>query len=179
MAAGIESACNVGDLGSIPGLGRSPGEGNDYPLKYSGLENSMNYSTGLQRVGHDWATFTFTIRREVASTEPEEKKLCEDRGREWGDAATSQGMSEATRSCQKRRILFQSFHRAVAVLASQFWTSSIQNYKRTHFCCLSPSHFWSSATEALETNTERFSRGFSVGHPARHQPPPSTSAQCF
>ena len=53
MAAGIESACNVGDLGSIPGLGRSPGEGNDYPLKYSGLENSMNYSTGLQRVGHD------------------------------------------------------------------------------------------------------------------------------
>ena len=34
-----ESACNVGDLGSIPGLGRSPGEGNGYPLQYSGLEN--------------------------------------------------------------------------------------------------------------------------------------------
>ena len=32
----------VGDLGSIPGLGRSPGEGKDYPLQYSGLENSMN-----------------------------------------------------------------------------------------------------------------------------------------
>ena len=31
------------DLGSIPGLGRSPGEGNDYPHQYSGLENSMNY----------------------------------------------------------------------------------------------------------------------------------------
>jgi len=53
MAAGIESACNVGDLGLIPGLGGSPGEGNDYPLQYSGLENSMNYSVGLQRVGHD------------------------------------------------------------------------------------------------------------------------------
>ena len=38
-----ESACNVGDLGSIPGLGRSPGEGKGYPLQYSGLENSMNY----------------------------------------------------------------------------------------------------------------------------------------
>ena len=37
-----ESACNVGDLGSIPGLGRSPGEGNGYPLQYSGLENSMD-----------------------------------------------------------------------------------------------------------------------------------------
>ena len=37
-----ESACNVGDLGSIPGSGRSPGEGNDYPLKYSYLENSMD-----------------------------------------------------------------------------------------------------------------------------------------
>ena len=32
---GKESACNVGDLGSIPGLGRSPGEGNNYPLQYS------------------------------------------------------------------------------------------------------------------------------------------------
>ena len=36
------SACNVGDLGSIPRLGRSPGEGNGYPLQYSGLENSMD-----------------------------------------------------------------------------------------------------------------------------------------
>ena len=41
-SAGKESACNVGDLGSIPGLGRSPGEGNGYPLQYSGLENSMD-----------------------------------------------------------------------------------------------------------------------------------------
>ena len=39
---GKESACNVGDLGSIPGLGRSAGEGNGYPLQYSGLENSMD-----------------------------------------------------------------------------------------------------------------------------------------
>ena len=37
-----ESACNVGDLGSIPWLGRSPGEGNGYPLQYSCLENSMD-----------------------------------------------------------------------------------------------------------------------------------------
>ena len=42
-SAGKGSACNVGDLGSIPGLGRSPGEGKGYPLQYSGLENSMDY----------------------------------------------------------------------------------------------------------------------------------------
>ena len=41
-SAGKESACNVGDLGSTPGLGRSPGEGNGYPLQYSGLENSID-----------------------------------------------------------------------------------------------------------------------------------------
>ena len=45
--------CNAGDLGSIPGLGRSPGEGKGYPLQYSGLEKSMDYSMGSQRVGHD------------------------------------------------------------------------------------------------------------------------------
>ena len=39
---GKESACNVGDLGLIPGLGRSPEEGKGYPLQYSGLENSMD-----------------------------------------------------------------------------------------------------------------------------------------
>ena len=37
-----ESTCNAGDLSSIPGLGRCPGEGKDYPLQYSGLENSMD-----------------------------------------------------------------------------------------------------------------------------------------
>ena len=55
-----ESACNVGDPGSIPGLGRSPGEGNNYPLQYSSLENPRDrgfsgrlLSMGSQRVRHD------------------------------------------------------------------------------------------------------------------------------
>ena len=39
---GKESTCDAGELGSIPGLGRSPGEGNGYPLQYSGAENSMD-----------------------------------------------------------------------------------------------------------------------------------------
>ena len=41
-SAGKESSCNVGDLGLIPLLGRSPGKGKVYPLEYSGLENSMD-----------------------------------------------------------------------------------------------------------------------------------------
>ena len=41
-SGGKESACNEEDLSSVPGLGRSPGEGNGYPLQYSGLENSTD-----------------------------------------------------------------------------------------------------------------------------------------
>ena len=54
-----ESACNAGDLGSIPRLGRSSGEGNSYSLQYSCLENSMDrgagrlQSVGSQRAGHN------------------------------------------------------------------------------------------------------------------------------
>ena len=53
------SACNAGDLGSIPGSGRSPGEGIGNPLQYSCRENPMDggawwvQSTGLQKVRHD------------------------------------------------------------------------------------------------------------------------------
>ena len=59
---GKESTCNARDLGSIPGLGRSPGEGNSNPFQYSCLENSIDRgvwqarSMGSKRIGHDWAT---------------------------------------------------------------------------------------------------------------------------
>ena len=61
-SGGKESTCNTGDLGSIPGLGRSPGEGNGSPLQYSYLENPMDRGAWratvhkLQRTGHDWVT---------------------------------------------------------------------------------------------------------------------------
>ena len=51
-SVGKESAYNVGDLGSIAGLGRSPGERKGYPLQYSGLENSVD-CIGSQRVRYD------------------------------------------------------------------------------------------------------------------------------
>ena len=55
----MESTCNAGDPGSIPGWGRFPGEGNGYPLQYFCLENSiekrpgMVQPTGSQKVRHD------------------------------------------------------------------------------------------------------------------------------
>ena len=73
-----ESAWNTRDLGSIPGLGRSPGEGKGYPLQYSGLENSMDCivhgvaKSRTQLSGHNWATFTFPrIRIEIHWSNPD------------------------------------------------------------------------------------------------------------
>ena len=51
-SVGKESACNAGDLGMIPGLGRSPGEGKGCPLQYSGLDNSMDYT--VHGVSKSW-----------------------------------------------------------------------------------------------------------------------------
>ena len=80
-SAGKESTCNVGDLRSIPKLGRSPGEGKGYPLQYSGLENYMDYSwwdlkesdmtewfsLSLHFQGKQlkWGVFTFHFRQSV------------------------------------------------------------------------------------------------------------------
>ena len=52
-SVGKESACNAGDLVSTPGLGRSAGEGKGYPLQYSNLENSIDYTVHGVTVGHD------------------------------------------------------------------------------------------------------------------------------
>ena len=64
-SVGKESTCNAGDPGLIPGLGRSPGEGNSYQLEYSGLENSMDCI--VHGVAKNWtrlSDFHFT-REEV------------------------------------------------------------------------------------------------------------------
>ena len=61
---GKQSACNVGGLGSIPGLGRSPGERKGYPLQYTGLENSMNYTVQGVAKSCTWLSdFHFTSTR--------------------------------------------------------------------------------------------------------------------
>ena len=72
---GKESACNVGDLGSIPGLGRSSRDGNRYPLQYSCLENTMDRGDGgLQSLGSQKSdrterrTYTHTLLLEPIVT---------------------------------------------------------------------------------------------------------------
>ena len=72
-SAGKESACNEGDLGLVPGLGRYPGEGKGYPLQYSGLENSMDCIVhGVTKSRTQLSDFHFTgvprVRR--AGTSP-------------------------------------------------------------------------------------------------------------
>ena len=57
-----KSAYNAGDLGLIPGLGRSPGEGKGYPLQYSGLENSMDCIT--HRIAKSWTQLSDFWRRQ-------------------------------------------------------------------------------------------------------------------
>ena len=68
------SACNAGDLGSIPGLGRSPGEGNGNPLQYSCLENPMDggaWWATVHGVAKSWtrlSDFTFTFIKRLFSS---------------------------------------------------------------------------------------------------------------
>ena len=61
---GKESTCNAGDLDSIPGLGRSPGEVKGYPLQYSGLENSMDYT--VHGVAKNWTQLSNFPERAMA-----------------------------------------------------------------------------------------------------------------
>ena len=73
--AGKQSACNVGDLGSIPGLGRSPGEGKDYPFQRSGPED-LGAIPGLGRSPGEGSVFWpgefhgLYSRKESDTTEP-------------------------------------------------------------------------------------------------------------
>ena len=76
------SAYNVGDLGLIPGLGRSPGEENGNPLQYSCLENPMDRGAwwavvhGVMRVGHDFVTKPRRTLRIDAHSENSGETLC-------------------------------------------------------------------------------------------------------
>ena len=72
-SAGQESACNAGDLGSLPGLRRSPGEEKGYPLQFSGLENFMDCIVhGVTKSQTRLSDFHFT----KITTRDEEKVAC-------------------------------------------------------------------------------------------------------
>ena len=80
---------NAGDASSIPGLGRTPGEGYGNPLQYSDLENPMDrgacrlQSTGLQRVGHDCKTKQQQRDKDLGANKFKEEWW----GYQWGEGA--------------------------------------------------------------------------------------------
>ena len=65
-SAGKESARNEGDLGLIPGLGRSPTEGKGYPLQYSGIDNSMDYTHEVAKSRTRVSDFHFHFQRFIS-----------------------------------------------------------------------------------------------------------------
>ena len=74
-SADKESACNAGELGSIPGWGRSPGEGKGYPLQYLGLENSMDCIVhGVEKSRTRLSNFHFTSLQRGCEVEKESKR---------------------------------------------------------------------------------------------------------
>ena len=76
MAQLLESACNAGDLGSIPGLGKSLGEGKGYPLQHSGLENSMDCivhgvaKSQTEQLSLSLSTYSLDLVSRTCSTHP-------------------------------------------------------------------------------------------------------------
>ena len=73
-SAGKESARNAGDQGSIPGSGRSAGEGKGYPLQYSGLENSMDYTVHGGR--KEWDTTEGLALDDAVTAETKDLMSC-------------------------------------------------------------------------------------------------------
>ena len=73
-SVGQESACNAGYVGLIPRLGRSPGEGNGYPLQYSGLENSMDFSPRGRKESDTPERLSHSFPRAGATRQSKERK---------------------------------------------------------------------------------------------------------
>ena len=95
ISASKESACNVGDLGSTPWLGRSPGEGKGYPLQYSDLENSWDCMVhGVTKSQTRLSKFHFHKKRLGHSHT--QRRPCEDRERRAKDELKKRPQSKLT-----------------------------------------------------------------------------------
>ena len=133
-SAGKESTCSAGDLGSVPGLGRSPGEGKGYPLQYFGLENSMGH-----RESH-WATITFTsVSREVkAVSQCGFSNLTCPPGccwlssqENWHLATEQEGKRHVLKcklSCASFPLVYNQWQSSMVLLAIYFKFTSIKQY---------------------------------------------------
>ena len=116
-SAGKESACNVGDLGSIPGLERSPEKGKGYKLQYSGLENSMDCivqgvaksrtcavlkQPSLNLEGSEWTLLFKKLMRSIASQLQIDERQAGCHFRSWKDNPWGWRKARAWRECPYR-----------------------------------------------------------------------------
>ena len=90
-SASTESTCKAGDLGSIPGLGRSPGEGKGCPRRCSGLENSMDYSPWGRKASNMTEQLSCVPDPEIVLKRPCLKAECRKEQSDvlWGEEGTS------------------------------------------------------------------------------------------
>ena len=121
------SACNVGDLGSIPGLGKSPGEGNGNPLQYSCLENPMDG-------GVWWATVHGVAKSRTRLSERLNPKL----RNAWGHLKLDKVRKDSRR--------FWLEHGPVDALILDFL---LPEHERIRLCCFKPPKFVPFVATAL------------------------------
>ena len=121
---GKASACNAGELDSIPGLGRSPGERNGYPLQYSGLENSTDYIVhGVAKSQTPLSDFHFSFSYigEGNGNPPQCSCLENPRdGRAWWAAIYGVAQSRTRLKQLRRRIKAMVF--PVVMYGCESWT---------------------------------------------------------
>ena len=155
---GKDSACNAGDPGWIPGLGRSPGEGNGNPLQYSCLGNPMDrrawlQSTESQRIGHDWATDT---SKQISQA----RKTCNYNCMTWSwnqRFFTQPGKTRARDICQNRQMrkcLFVHWGRDACQLLGP-WDSNQTRYNEAS----TPSASWAKSQSIFGIRDEDMGSG--------------------
>ena len=160
-SVGKQFSCNARNPSSIPGLGRSPGEGKGYPLQFSGLKNSMGCMVHGVAKSRTWLSdFHFTLIEDKGEPSPSDwcpynggawaerhpgETLREDGSPDWSAVAATQehqGAPGTTRSWKRRteQILPQSPQREQAPLIPWFQISGSKN-QRINFCCFSVNQF--------------------------------------
>ena len=129
------SACNEGDLGLIPGMGRSPGEGNGYALQYSGLENSVDKGAWqsilhrVQSIGHNWATFTFKFNEfQLKRVSPSNSIFHRNRTKNFTICIETQKtmnnqskLQKENQSCKNQAPWLQTIWKATVIKRVWFW----------------------------------------------------------
>ena len=122
--AGKESACNAGNLGLIPGLERSPGEGKGSPLQYSGLENSMDYIIHGVAKSRTWLR-DFSLHF-TSTTQLQEHEFCQQPESSWKHILPQSSLQ------MRKQPSWHFDYRIMQLKSKILWLSSIPPPSRVH-----------------------------------------------